>query len=71
MDGKSGEYGEREDLAINKNIVIIGWEDLPDLSTIHSREELVELYAKTYPDSKKMTAANQEDNCGVSSMKCK
>jgi restriction system protein len=56
---RAGEYGEREDLAINKNIVIIGWEDLPDLSTIHSREELVDLYAKTYPDSKKMTAANQ------------
>jgi restriction system protein len=27
---RAGEYGEREDLAINKNIVIIGWEDLPD-----------------------------------------
>ena len=56
---RAGEYGEREDLAITKNIVIIGWEDLSDLSNIHTREELVELYAKTYPDSKKMTAANQ------------
>ena len=56
---RAGEYGEQENTAINENVVTIGWEDLPDLSAIRSRDELVELYSKTYPDSKKMAAANQ------------
>jgi len=56
---RAGEYGEQENTAINENVVTIGWEDLPDLSAIHTRDELKDLYLKTYPDAKKMTAANE------------
>ncbi len=56
---RAGSHGEREAIALEKGLVAIGWEDLPDLSTIKNKEELEKIYWETYPDSKKMEAANQ------------
>ena len=37
---RSGKHGEREQLALSQNLAIIGWENLPDLSQVQSRQEL-------------------------------
>ena len=56
---RAGSYGEQEQGALEHNVVTIGWNELPDLSKIKDREELVKLYADVYPEHKKMKAANQ------------
>ncbi len=57
---RSGRYGEREELAIEKNVAIIGWDGMPNLSGIKSREQLRELLEKIYPDRKPKTLINWE-----------
>lgn len=55
---RAGRYGERESLALEKGLAVIGWEDLPDLSGVGTREELYELLEKTYPEEKRKTLLN-------------
>ena len=57
---RSGKYGERENLALEKNMTIMGWEEVPDLSGVKSREQLREILEKTYPDQKIKTLINWE-----------
>lgn len=57
---RAGRYGEREQMAREKNLAIIGWEELPDLSTIKTREALAHLLEETYPDEKSRTLSNWE-----------
>jgi restriction system protein len=57
---RSGKYGEREAFALEKNLAVIGWEDLPDLSRIQDREQLKALLEETYPDEKRKTLLNWE-----------
>jgi hypothetical protein len=38
---RAGRYGQDEDLALEKNLAIIGWEELGDLSKVKSREDPV------------------------------
>jgi restriction system protein len=47
---RAGRSGEREDFALSEGLAVIGWEELPDLSTIDSREELKALCDETYPN---------------------
>lgn len=56
---RAGKHGEQEQGALEKSVVTIGWNDLPDLSNVKSRESLEELYLKIYPNKKKMQAANE------------
>src|SRR3989304_1214290 len=56
---RAGRHGEREQEALEKGFVAIGWDKLPDLSKISSKEELTNLYKKVFPNAKKMSAANQ------------
>jgi hypothetical protein len=55
---QAGSYGEREDLALERNFVVIGWEDLPDLSGVTSREALQSLCHEVYPEEKLNTIRN-------------
>ena len=57
---RPGKYGEREQMAREKNLAIIGWEELPDLSQLKSREALARLLKETYPDEKNKTLINWE-----------
>jgi restriction system protein len=57
---RSGKYGEREALALEKSVALIGWEELPDLTGIATREELRDLLDATYPDDKRKTLLNWE-----------
>lgn len=55
---RAGKHGEREDLALTKNLLLPGWDELPDLSHINTRQELLELLGKTYPEEKPKTIRN-------------
>lgn len=50
---RAGKYGEQEATLIENNIVAIGWNKLPDLFNIKSKENLKTIYKKTYPDRSK------------------
>ena len=36
---RTGKYGERENFALEKGVVVIGWDEMPDLSSIKSFDE--------------------------------
>lgn len=55
---RAGRYGEREEYAISNNVVVIGWDELPDISNINSREEMAAICQETYPDEKPKTLNN-------------
>jgi len=57
---RAGKNGERETLALDKGLAIIGWEDLPDLGSLKERPELAALLATTYPNEKPKTLSNWE-----------
>jgi restriction system protein len=45
--GRSGEY---EDLALKSGRMLIGFDEVPDLSSVKSKEELFEILREAYPD---------------------
>ena len=47
---RAGALGEREDAALNGGSTAIGWEELPDLSSIKTRDELRALHEKVYSE---------------------
>jgi restriction system protein len=54
---RAGRHGEGEGVALQQNLAVIGWRELPDLSSIVTRDELAALLRNTYPDAtaKKLT----------------
>lgn len=56
---KGGRHGEREEKMLNQNVLAMGWEELPDLSNVKSKEELQRLIESVQPDSSKHSVANQ------------
>lgn len=55
---RAGSHGEWEDLALEQGLALIGWEDLPDLSGVTSREALQALCHEIYPNQKLNTIRN-------------
>ena len=55
---RAGTHGEQEEGVLENNVVSIGWNDLPDLSKITTKEELTKLYLETHGPHKKMHVAN-------------
>ena len=55
---RAGRYSEREPTALDKNLVTIGWDGFPNLTSVKSRDELKQLMEESYPNQKKMTIAN-------------
>jgi len=49
---RAGGSGEREQFAIDENCVVIGWDAMPDMSKLATREALSEAYLKKYPTEK-------------------
>src|SRR4051794_1319809 len=47
---RAGRYGERETLALEENLTLIGWDNLPDLSSIQTRDSLMDALHNAYPD---------------------
>jgi len=48
---RAGRYGEVESLALEQGLSVIGWDELPDLAAIRSRDEVETLLRETYPDA--------------------
>jgi restriction system protein len=55
---RAGRHGEQEEVALEKGMVVVGWDDLPDLTPIRSREALAQLLRETYPDEGPNRLAN-------------
>lgn len=49
---RAGRSGEREDFALDHNVVVIDWDDLPDLSRVRSRGDVEVLIRKALLDAK-------------------
>ena len=56
---RAGRHGEQEQTAIDNGFVTIGWNELPNLSRIRTKDELKKIYNDVYPGEKKMTIANE------------
>lgn len=52
---RAGRNGEREDLAMDRNLAVYGAEELPDLGKVKSKEEMVTLFRAAYADAKEGT----------------
>lgn len=55
---RAGRYGEREAVALEKNVAVIGWDNVPDLAQVQTREELKTFLRETQPDAKTDTINN-------------
>lgn len=55
---KGGRHGEREERLLSGGLIGGGWEDLPDLSGIHDRNALHQLYVRSYPEASQRRASN-------------
>lgn len=55
---RAGTHGEQEEGVLENNVVSIGWNKLPDLSKITSKEELTKLYLEANGPNKKRHVAN-------------
>jgi restriction system protein len=56
---RGGSKGEYQEFAIDNNVTIIGWRELPDLSGVKSWDELIKIHEKTYPQYSKSSTVNQ------------
>jgi restriction system protein len=57
---RAGRSGEQEQFALDKDVAAIGWDDIPDLSRLHNRDELLPLLKSTYPEEAENTLKNWE-----------
>jgi restriction system protein len=48
---RAGRNGEREDLAIEKGLAVIGWEGLPSLKSTKSKDDVFKLMRMAWPTS--------------------
>jgi len=55
---RAGRHGGRQDFVLDNGICAIGWDSLPDLSTVESRENLQELMEEIYPDHSPRSIGN-------------
>lgn len=49
---RAGSNGEQQELCLTKDVVTIGWTELPNLSSLDERDQLKEIYRKIYPNDK-------------------
>ena len=57
---RAGRDGEQEQFALQDNFVVVGWDDVPDLSLLTSRDELLPLLLSCYQDEAENTLKNWE-----------
>lgn len=55
---KGGRRGQREERFLEHGLFGGGWEQLPSLADVSSRDELATLYGRSYPDVGKQTLSN-------------
>lgn len=57
---RSGRHGERETFDFENKVASIGWEQMTDLSTIQTKEELDEALQNAYPEQTKQQRSNNK-----------
>jgi restriction system protein len=55
---RAGSNGEREQLALDNNLVVVGWNEVPDLASAATREGVREIVRASYPDSSDNAVTN-------------
>ncbi|MFD4339027.1 CBS domain-containing protein [Streptomyces anulatus] len=55
---RGGEHGQREEYALDKGLVIAGWEEVGDLTSCASIDDLGNILAEVYPDEAARTVEN-------------
>ena len=55
---RAGSNGEREQLALDSNLVVVGWNEVPDLSSATSRDGVREIVRASYPDASENAVTN-------------
>lgn len=58
MDSAGGDQGQREEYALDKGLVIAGWEKAGDLTDCESIDDVGDILAKAYPDEPARTVEN-------------
>lgn len=56
---RAGGHGEQEQVAIEENVITIGWNEFSDFSNLKRKEDLTEIYRKEYPGASKNKAGNE------------
>ena len=56
---RAGRHGEQEQVALDNNVVAIGWNELPDLSVVTDRQGMVALYTRFHQDDSRARIAQQ------------
>jgi restriction system protein len=55
---RAGRYGEREQFALDNGCAVVGWEEMDDMSTAVTREDLLDQLRKTYPEDSEKRLIN-------------
>lgn len=55
---RAGGRGECEGHALDHNKILIGWDDMSDISDVNDRDQLFSLVNETYPDQTQHTLRN-------------
>lgn len=55
---RAGKHGEREDFTLEHNVIVNGWDEVPDLRQFATRQDLDAFYREIHPDFKPGTIAN-------------
>jgi restriction system protein len=58
---RAGKSGEKELCALQNNVAMIGWEELPDLTPYNDRDDLLCLLQDTYPTERRKTHASWQN----------
>ena len=53
---RAGKYGEQEQICLDEGIVTIGWNDLPNLKSFKTRDDLFNEYQKIYEETSNVKA---------------
>lgn len=57
---RAGKHGEREEFALENNVAVIGWDEIPDIANIKTRDVLWKLLHESHADQKDKTLKNWE-----------
>jgi len=56
---RAGRYGDQEQVALDNNIVTIGWNELGDISNYKNKEDFFTFFEKVYPNEKPKAIINK------------
>jgi restriction system protein len=55
---RAGSQGEQEAGALRYNVATIGWNNIPSMSDVHSKEQLMQMYKNSHPNATKRHTVN-------------